>query len=128
MAFVHGTQEMNVYYEQLAKICEGYERNDEILQNISMYEFVMTSVASVLGNIGEYEKSDLLSNKILRECVRCGRFGTIASNIYSIAWNYKEKNDTTYSRERWEVAVKVAAKLFHIEKNYNSEKFLISNL
>lgn len=85
MAFVQGKNKLNAYYELAAKICDQYERNDAISQNITMYEFVMSAFASVLGNIGEYEKSDILSNKIIRECVRCRRFGTIASNIYSIA-------------------------------------------
>ena len=128
LAYVQGKQEMNVYYELLIRICEGYERNDEILQNISMYEFAMTSVASVLGNIGEYDKSDNLSKRIIKLCIQCRRLGMIATNMYSVAWNCKEMKGTTYSQEIWKEAVKKTAVLFHIEKNFNSERVLMNKI
>ena len=128
LAYVQGKQEMNKYYELLVKICGEYEQKDEILENISMYEFIMTSVASVLGNIGEYEKSNTLSKKIIKECIRCRRLGMIAMNMYSIAWNHKEMNGITYSQEIWKENVRNSAILFHIEKNFNIEKILMKKL
>lgn len=128
MAFVLGESELNVYHEFTKMKCAEYERNEVIPQNIGMYEFVMTAYSSVLGNIGEYEKSDMISKKIIRECMRCRRLGGVAVNLYAIAWNHREKNRTAYSKEMWEYAVRRASIFSRIGKKFNTEKFLLSNI
>ncbi len=128
MALVQGKEQMNAYYGLLTRLCEEYEVEDVVSQNISMYEFVMSSFASVLGNIGKYEMSDTLSKKIIRECVICRRLGRIVSNMYSIAWNYKEKGGELYSAKMWRRSLIIVATLFRIEKNFNSEIFILKKV
>ena len=128
MALVQGKEQMNKYYVQLAEICKEYESENMILQNISMYEFATSALASVIGNIGNYEISDTLSKNVIRECVRCRRLGRIASNMYSIAWNYKEKGGEIYSTKVWKNSIKMIAVLHHFEKNFNAEVFMLKKL
>ncbi|MBQ8822309.1 MAG: helix-turn-helix transcriptional regulator [Lachnospiraceae bacterium] len=128
MALIQGRDVLNMHDEVLVEICKEYERENMIAQNISMYEFVMSAYASALGNMGEYEMSDTISKRIIKECVRCGRFGGIANNLYSLAWNSKEKNDGTFSYQAWVHEVRMAAQLFKIGKKYNSEALLLKAL
>ncbi len=38
----------------------------EIQENIKDYEFYMTFAASILGSLGKYEESNIISNKVIR--------------------------------------------------------------
>lgn len=128
MAFIQGTNQLNSYHKILQRICENYEREDEVSQNISMYEFIMAHIASVLGNMGYYEKSNENSLKIIRENVFMRRFGNIADGIYNIAYNYKKQKSSSYKEEVWRKNVRKSATFFHMAKCYNIEKILEEKL
>ena len=128
MAYVQGNEEMNTYYEILWRICKQYEERDEIAQNISMYEFMMAHIASVLGNTGRYEESNAISPTIIRENALARRFGNIADGIYNMAYNYKAQCPPDYDDKVWRTEVEKSAMLFHISKCYNLEAFLENEL
>ena len=128
MARMQGENELNRYYKILWKICEEYEKANEISQNISMYEFIMAHIASVLGNSGHYKESNAISRVILRENALARRFGNIADGIYNMAYNYKEQCPPDYDDKVWRTEVQKSAMLFHIEKAYNLEKILKDKL
>lgn len=58
---------------------------------IITYELIMSGYQSLLGDMGEYNKSDKLSQKALYESLKCRRGGFIVNFLYSSAWNMKEK-------------------------------------
>lgn len=128
MAFIQGTKKLNSYHSLLWRICERYEQEGEIYQNISMYEFVMAHIASVLGNAGEYEKSNAISKIIISENVRARRFGNIADGIYNMAYNYKHQKASSYKEDVWRAEVKRSAVLFHMARCYRTEKILMENI
>lgn len=124
LARSHGRNELNMYHKILWKLCKQYEETDEIAQNLSMYEFIMAHIASVLGNEARYEESNAISRIILRENALARRFGNIADGIYNMAYNYKAQCPTDYDDNAWRTEVKKSAMLFHMAKCYNLEKVL----
>lgn len=124
LARLHGRNELNRYHKILWKLCKQYEETDEIAQNLSMYEFIMAHIASVLGNSGGYEESNAISRTILREDALARRFGSIADGIYNMAYNYKTQCPPDYDDKVWRAEVKKSAMLFHMAKSYNLEKIL----
>lgn len=124
LARSHGRNELNMYHKILWKLCKQYEETDEIAQNLSMYEFIMAHIASVLGNEGRYEESNAISRIILRENALERRFGNIADGIYNMAYNYKAQCPSDYDDKVWRTEVKKSAMLFHVAKCYNLEKIL----
>ena len=70
----------------------------EIQENIKDYEFYMTFVASILGSLGKYEESNIISNKIIRAQLQYGRIGEIHYNLFNIAWN---KNEVSHDKKAY---------------------------
>lgn len=128
IARLQGNEQLNEYYEILWKICEEHEKESEIAQNIGMYEFIMTHIASVLGNMGKYEESNAISRTIIRENAFVRRFGNNAENLYNIAYNYKAQNPADYDDKIWRAEVGKSALLFHMAKCYNLQKILEKEL
>ena len=98
------------------------------MQNIGMYEFIMAHIASLLGNMGTYEKSNAISQRIIRENALVRRFGNIADGIYNIAYNYKEQKLKDYDDKIWRNHICKSALLFGITKCYNLQKILETEL
>ena len=63
------------------------EHQREIEDCLNMYEFVMGTVASHLGNKGEYDISDEIKIKILHNTIWNRRLGVIDSAMYGLLWN-----------------------------------------
>lgn len=63
------------------------EHQREIEDCLNMYEFVMGTVASHLGNKGEYDISDEIGMKILQNTIWNRRLGVIDRGIYELLWN-----------------------------------------
>ena len=59
---------------------------------IGIYEMVMTYVASLLGDMAEYELSNHIANKLIKLSLKLRRGSFITANIYNIVWNHKEDN------------------------------------
>ncbi len=57
----------------------------------NMYELVMGSVGSELGNRGEYDRSDEINETIIRGCLRFRRIGDLDGSLYGRWWNHKER-------------------------------------
>lgn len=124
LARSHGRNNLSRYHKILWELCKQYEENDEIAQNLSMYEFVMAHIASVLGNAGHYEESSAISRIIIREDALARQFGNIADGIYNMAYNYKAQCPPGYDDNVWRTEVEKSAMLFHMAKSYNLERVL----
>ena len=63
---------------------------DSIHMFISMYELIMSGVASRLGSAGEYKKSTEIDRRILKECLLAHRMGMLHDCLYDMLWNQIE--------------------------------------
>ncbi len=68
-----------------------YESEGCIGAHMNMYELVMASVASCLGDMAEYEKSDEIGKNIGLECIKWNRIMLIPNSIYNATWNYEQR-------------------------------------
>lgn len=75
------------YIEILYEKYRFYEENRIVSSCINMYEVVMDYVASDLGNMGEYDRSDAISHILITESLRLRRLYGIHKSIYNILWN-----------------------------------------
>lgn len=75
------------------KWCESYynDLDYDISTYIITYGPIMTIYGSLLGDIGDFDKSDDVAKRVIYECLKCRRGNLIAGSIYSSAWNLKEK-------------------------------------
>lgn|GEM_PF-1360574 len=73
--------------------CENYydNFNFDISTYIITYELVMTLYASLQGDVGNYDKSDEIAEKIMRESLKCRRGNFIGRLIYNEAFNLKKR-------------------------------------
>ncbi len=77
------------------EMMELLEKKAPIHSYIIIYEFIMRTIASYLGNIGEYEESDILSQHVLELCLMCRRTRIVKACIYNNVWNNKMRNNRT---------------------------------
>lgn len=85
----------NKAFDVLLKLCEQLEKDEGILEHIAAWEAIMTNIANIYGDRGEYDKSDAISIKTMEECIHCYRMRLLNMLLYIILWNYAErkKND-----------------------------------
>ena len=98
-----GSVTENIYWSVLQEYFEWMEKKCTLSPIIGMYGFVMTSVASYLGNMGFYEESSTLNRKIIRELLRLRKMSYVQRNLYGQLWNDRkqkgfpmEKNDLVW--------------------------------
>lgn len=79
--------------QAIAILYDLYSQYDDesIGPNISMYEFVMSLIASRLGDWGEYKRSNEISKKIIVECLYFCRMNMLHSEIYNMLWNNEQQ-------------------------------------
>ena len=65
-----GAVKDNPYMLVIANICKENDLENDLGGHIRKYEFLLTSIISYLGNIGDYEKSDELSKKLLKKSLQ----------------------------------------------------------
>ena len=82
MAQSLGTTEMNRYFELLLRICEEWEKNEEIGLHMSMYEFLMALIASVCGRKGRLDEATDISRKVIIEDLYYKRVSQLHINFY----------------------------------------------
>ncbi len=86
-----GEKEKRIHF--LLNFLEWCEKKSTLSDCISMYEFTIVCLVSELGNIGEYELSNNLSEKALIESLRQKRIWIIADCLYNIMWNENEQQE-----------------------------------
>jgi len=77
-------------FEEMYQFCRDKELEWTV---ITMYEFAMSNIASTLGNLGQYDKSDWYNEHIIEGCLRFRRLGALHRVLYGRWWNNdKRKN------------------------------------
>lgn len=77
--------------KRFEEIYQPYENNLLIATVSSMYEFIMESVGSEWGNLGDYDRADKYNRIIVIECLRFRRLHSTAAGLYDRWWNYAER-------------------------------------
>lgn len=93
-------EERNRVVESLQRYCDTLKNENCIGAHVNSYEFIMTEVASQLGDKGEYDESDAISKIILTECFKWNRLPVICSGIYNLTWNYEQREKKHISTEK----------------------------
>ncbi|MBR4027626.1 MAG: hypothetical protein IKJ01_08780, partial [Lachnospiraceae bacterium] len=85
------TSVQNQYLFVLENICNKYIQEDKIVENISIFELLMTEIASYLGNRQKYNQSDKMALQVLQRSLYCRRMNLIVNNLYNQVWNYRKR-------------------------------------
>lgn len=89
-------KEAREYIEILWDYCKKLEDNNRADGEIGIYEMVMTYIASLLGDMADYNLSNHISDKLIKLSLKLRRGSFLTSNIYNIAWNYREKSQNLF--------------------------------
>ena len=101
LAIAHGKNISNEYYDTLREYYEWIETRHTISEQLGMYGFVMSGVASYLGNLGEYRHSDKISKKLVKESLYMRSLDYVERNLYSMMWNKKEQQGFDEQNPEW---------------------------
>lgn len=99
IARVHGSDVENEYWEMLKEYFEWLEKKCTLPPILGMYGFVMTSVASWMGNMENYEESSAINEKILRELLKTRSLSYARRNMHGLLWNDKKLKGLPTNKE-----------------------------
>lgn len=131
IALCIGKSKNNRALDILLELCRQLEADEGILEHIGLWEMVMTNAANIYGDRGDFDKSDAVSLKIMKECVHCYRMRLLDMYLYISAWNYKERKKKNIPLPQGyliDVYLKNCIVLCQINKNYVREKMENDNL
>lgn len=118
----------NAYMEIVREICKKYEEYEEIYSHIRRYEFLMAGVISYLGNSGEYQESNDLSNRLLKKCLICRRLHFLPNALYNNLWNDQQRFLCKREDEIYQKTVKKCVALSRMDKTENLTTFFEQKL
>jgi len=101
LAIYTGTDEINPYFEITSQLCRQFEM-DGVENHIGMYELLLGALMSVLGNAGQYEKSDAIAEQVMYQSMRFQRSNELDQCVYNNIWNYEECLNGELSRQQRE--------------------------
>ncbi len=108
------------YIEVLWHYCEKLKEDKMEDSKIGIYELIMTYIASLLGDAGEYDRSSKISQEMLRLLLKLRRASYIPTTIYNIAWN-EDKNGCT--RQYYKRMLHKSIQFSNITDNYSRKEF-----
>lgn len=116
------------YIAFLSKQCEAITCNVGVAPYVSLYEVIIDHVASFWGNIGEYDKSNIISLHLLKEQLYLRRMNMLHMCVYDLTWNAKEVSmlngqNSRYSKEQYQMDIKKCIVLSNICKESHYERF-----
>ncbi len=81
--------------------CEYINKENKPIVQYPLYELIMSWYANKLGNEGEYQKSCIISERLIVDSLQRQRSATIAKELYNIAWNtvMQEDNNINFLRK-----------------------------
>lgn len=126
-----GKAEENKPLDVLLEFCKQLEVDEGVLEHIGIWELVMTNVANIYGDRGDFDKSDAVSAETMKECIHCYRMRLLDLHLYISAWNYgerKKKNIPLPQGYHVDVYLKNCIALCQINKNSMREKVVNEQL
>lgn len=96
----------------LYKLMRNFEQNIPVHSDIMTYELVMRTMSGYLGNMGEYDSSNTISDHVTTLCLRCRRTHIISKCIYNNQWNSKMREGrssyNSFEKEEIDKAIMVS--------------------
>ena len=74
----------------LMEFCERHNSDKDVLEAVSMYEFVTEGAVDALGNMGDHEWAVRIDKKAIKASLSCRRMWGIHYKLYDIWWNENE--------------------------------------
>ena len=99
IARVYGSDIENEYWEVLKEYFEWLENKCTLPPILGMYGFVMTSVASWMGNLHRFDEANAINKKIMRELLRARSFSYAHRNMYCLLWNDRKQKGLPMEKE-----------------------------
>lgn len=131
IAICGGKSKDNLEFDVLLKLCEQLEIDEGILEHIAVWETIMTHVANIYGDREEYDESDAVSIRTIKECVHCYRMRLLDMHLYINVWNYRErkkKNIPVLKGYQEDMYLKKCIALCQINKNDTRETMVKEQL
>lgn len=94
-----GKDKTNKYWNVLKEYFDWLESKCTLAPILGMYGFVMTSVASCIGNEEKYVESSAINRKIITEALRLKRFSYVRRNLYAVLWNDRKQKGLPMTKE-----------------------------
>lgn len=126
-----GKSQMNPFYNALIELCNQLENDDGITEHIAVWEMLADAIACLYGNLGEYDISNEIALKSMRECIYCYRMTRLAVCLYNNIWNYgrqNKKNISSLEGYNLEKLLNICSTLCHICKNSTREMIIKKKL
>lgn len=123
--------EKGEYIKLLLRFFEQYERKKELSDCISMYEFVMVSMANELGNMDKHQTAINIDKKIIKESLKCKRLWAVSNSLYDILWNESEQainEGDKISKDKMTEGLRQCIAFSHFCRQIYIEKFLCEKL
>ncbi len=124
-------EERERYIMLSQNLCRHWKDDNMIKAHMSIYELLMRSAASYLGDIGEYRQSDEIADRIIRESLAMGRLNMTGSCLYCRFWNRQEGEKqkgsavpASYARRELQKCIQLA----RFCKQTSQERFLVEKL
>ena len=118
-------EEAHEHIKILWDYCKILECNQMIDGEFGSYEFVMTYVVSLLGDMTRYEESNHITRDLIKLSLKLRRSCVLARNLYNLAWNGKElcNNSTRFKED-----IHRCIQLSRLSDDKNAELFYKSQL
>lgn len=89
--------------DKLCLIMDNHGTSVAKYSRIIMYEYIMTTVSSIYGDMQQYDKSNEIADRTLKLCLMCRRTHILPRLIYNNQWNDRTReNREKYNRHEIE--------------------------
>ena len=84
-------EEKEQYFFILQKYLENLEQQMTLPAIFGMYGFIMSTISSYMGNVGQFEKSSEINIKIIEYSLKLRHLEYVEDNLYDLMWNEEKR-------------------------------------
>lgn len=107
----------NPFIEPLIDLFDYYKNSFGMTGNVSQRNVIFSHIASYLGNMGDYDRSNELSKEIILQELKHCRLSNVELNIHSIMWNH-EKCGLIDNKKMWLLQCLMIDSFCKVERRY----------
>ena len=121
------TLEINWSYKEMQEVTntliEVCEKRKYPANYVRVYEFLMATVSSHLGDKGEYDLSNEIKHKIIKMSLKYKRMKAINNALYGILWNESQKNVERQNFKIYQIeSIKRCIQMSNLSRNVYRQK------
>lgn len=91
IAMCIGKSKDNRAFDVLLELCKQLELDEGVLEHIGVWEFIMINIANIYGDREDYDISDSICLRTMKECIHCYRMNLLDMGLYIHIWNNVER-------------------------------------